>query len=510
MLQDLRTFIKIHKKAMIWNAILVCVCYLHMIFSPNVGVDTEVMISNESRLLDSWEAIGRQGLVASKMLLKLSRYNPYFGGIVFLGAFIWLGILTAFLCWSASGRDNKYPYGLFMALFSTCPVWMMQFYFSMQRAEVILGLIYAVLSVFSLCQILFYKKQMWYLIPVYLVFGVWSFCSYQGSIAFYIGLCIMFFLMDFARTYRKVQWKESLAIILKLICGFLLVFLINLAITQIFFGQGEYLMGQMGWGRRTMPEIAYGICGHIFVVLTCFGLENRSAYPFACICIAVLFIAFCRKKEIKKSLKFIFFLALAGLISAPFLLTFYMGSHPVPRSQFALQLISAFGCMFACGMWREEEKAVYVWMRKGIVAVSVLVLWFSVSTVMRFQYTDDVRYQEDVRVAGAIWEDIQKEEGAEGLPVIFVGQYVSQLNGVCMKADVYGPSFLGWDYNAENPTGATGRIIGFMKTLGINIEGTGNYREKAVLVSEYMDCYPHPGYISVQNKYVVVKLSEIE
>lgn len=512
MLQDMRSFSKTHKNAIIWNAITVCICYLHMAFSQNIGIDTEAIIVDESGLLEGWKMLGRQGLIASKMLLRLSRYNPYFGGIVFLAGFILLGVLTAFLCWRASGRDDSYPYGLFMILFSTCPVWMTQFYFSLQRAEVILGLIYAVISVFSLCQILFYKKQKSYWIPAYLVFGVWSFCSYQGSVGFYIGLCIIFFLMDFSQDYRQIQWKESAGVILKLIGGFLVVFVVNMIITQVFFGQGEYLQGMIGWGTQPVIQVIRAILGSVFAVLTCSGWINWSAYPLACLCIAVLFISFCMKREIKKSAKFVFFLALAGLLAAPFLLAIYLGSQVVPRSQFTLQLIAAFGCMFAYGMWKKEKKPYYTWLRKGIVAVSVLIVWFSISKVMRLQYTDDVRYQEDVRVAETIWEDLQKTETTERLPVIFVGKYQPYLNAASVGEDMYGLSFFGWDFSEENPTGATGRIVHFMKTLGIDIdvESSMDYREEAVMLSDDMNCYPTPGYISVQDKFIVVKLSEIE
>lgn len=512
MLQDIKKFLKNHKSAVIWNAITVCICYMHMAFSQNIGLDTESMIIDENGVLEGWKTIGRQGLVASKLLLKLSRYNPYFGGIVFLAGFILLGVFLAFLCWKASGGDDGYPYGLFMILFSTCLAWMPQFYFSLQRAEVILGLIYAVISVYSLCQILFYKVWKRYWIPVYLIFGVWSFCSYQGSVAFYIGLCVIYFLMDFSHNYGQIQWKESVGAVFKLIGGFLLVFVVNMIVTQVFFGQGEYLTGLIGWGKQPVLQVIHSILGNIFAVLTCSGWMNWSAYPLACLCIAVLFIGFCRDREIKYSIKLVFFLALAGLLSAPFLLTIYLGSQVVPRSQFTLQLIAAFGCMFACGMWKKEKKAYAVWMQRGVIVVSAIIVWVSVGKIMLLQYTDDIRYQEDVRVAEVIWKDLKETEAAGKLPVIFVGKYQPCLNAVSWRDDMYGLSFFAWDYSVENPTGATGRALHFMKALGIDVEigSSIDYRGDAVAASYGMNCYPAPGYISVQDEFIVVKLSEIE
>lgn len=510
MVHDVKVFVKLHKKEEILNSIIVCICYIHMAFSMNVGIDTEVMIVDGPRILGQWVKLGRQGLFMTKFLLKLSQYNPYFEGIIFLAAFILLGSSVAFFCWLTSGKDDRYPYGVFMLFFSTCPVWMPQFYFALQRAEVVLGMFYAVISVLSMIQVLFFEKKKIIWILSYLVFGVWSFCTYQGCVIFYIGLCIMFFLIDFVKDDGQKQWDQYLKIIFKLAGGFLLVFLINTAATQLFFGQAQYLQDQVGWGRLTFSQIFSNVCRHLKNLLFCRGMENRSVYPLACLGIALVWIYFLWKPGIKKSVKFIFFLALAGLLGTPFLLTFYLENIPVIRSQFAVQLIAAFACMFVCGVWRRERKQEYLWIERGITIIGIVVVWFSASTILRLQYTDDVRYQEDVSVAYRIAEDIQRTEGAEELPVIFIGRYTSRLNNATRLSETYGASLLGWDYSKEHPSGATGRIEGFMKTLGIDISVTTQHQQKAIKLAKNMECYPKPGYISVQDKFVVVKLSEID
>lgn len=509
MIEDMKRFAKIHRKGLFVNAVMVCICYLHMVFSQNVGVDTERMIMDAGPLLDSWKAIGRQGLVLSKAVWMPGGYNPYFAGIVFLAGFMLLGSLLAYLCWTMNGRDDRYPYGLFMVLFSVCPVWMPQFYFALQRMEVVLGLLYATLSVFALGRMVFNREYKICLAVTYLAFGVWSFCSYQGCVAFYIGLCIMIFLMDFVRSYQEKPWNVYALAILKLIGGFAAVYLVNAIITRVFFGQGQYLTGQILWGNAPVSDIIRNILRHVKNVLLWEGASHRSVYPVVCICLAIVCLAFCMKKHIKKSVKFVFFLALAGLLATPFLLTVYMGNAPVVRSQFALQLVSAFGCMFAYGICKKEGGKRYLWARRAMMAVSVAVIWFSVSTVARLQYTDDVRYQEDVRVASEIARDIQRTEGTKDLRVIFVGGYGARLNSAAEGNDMYGVSMLGWDYTPANPIGSTARVIDFMHTLGIEVNGTLDHQEEAVELAKEMDHYPNPGYISVQDDYVIVKLSDI-
>lgn len=528
----MRTFIKVHRKSVILNIVIVCVCYIHMAFSMNMGIDTEDMINQEGYIFDAWEGIGRQGLVLTRKLLGLTPYNPYFEGVIFLAAFSGLGILTAFFCWLSAGKNDIYPYGLFLVLFSTCPVWMEQFYFALQRAEVVLALIFTVISILCYNQFVFYKKRNPCLFFVYLVTGVWSFCSYQGCVAFYIGLCVIFVLMDFTGHYREKMWQDYGKMILKLTGGFLLIFVTNTVITRLFFGGGQYLQEQIGWGSLGVFEVVCRIGYHAAHTLFCLKTEYFSVYPLACICLVGVFIGFCRKKDVKKPVKVLLFLILAGLLLTPFLLTICMGNVPVSRSQFALQLISAFALMFACGIWRMKgrEKKKYQIMRRGVAAVSIAAVWCCLGAVFRLQYTDDLRYREDLRVAETIEQDLRHTKGAEGLPVIFVGGYTSRLNngasrGTCTlcslltrytsvlddvphRKEVYGSSFLGWDYKPENPTGAARRIVGFMKTMGMEVEGAYDKTQEALLVSQGMESYPAQGYISVQEGFVVVKISE--
>ncbi len=513
MVQDMKLFAKTHKNALLVNAVMVCICYLHMAFSQNVGIDTERIIVAEGPLLDSWKTVGRQGLLLSKMIGMPGGYNPYLSGMIFLLGFMLLGALIGFLCWTVSGRDDGYPYGLFMALFAVCPVWMPQFYFALQRAEVVLGMIYAVISVFALSRLIYDKwgKGRMVIWAVFgLAFGVWSFCTYQGCVAFYIGLCIMVFLMDFAKSYREKQWREYAWAILGLIGGFAAVYVVNMAITKIFFGQGQYLQGQIVWGQASISDIIHNILRHVKNVLFWENAVYRSVYPLVCVCLAIVWIAFCFKREYKISIKVVFTLALAGLLLTPFLLTIYMGNEPAVRSQFALQLIAAFGCMFAYGIWSRQDARKCLWGRRAVMAVCVVAIWFSVATNLRLLYTDDVRNQEDLRVAGQIAQDIQRMKGADNLPIICVGGYEARLNEASERVDMYGVSFLSWDYTPASLAGATGRVVGIMNTMGIDINGTLEYQDEAIELAKEMAHYPHNGYISVQDSYVIVKLSDIK
>lgn len=156
--KDTQEFFRMHKTALFINACVCIICYGHLVFSQNVGIDTEHVINYPGTTMQ-WESIGRQGLLYTKTLFGILEYNPYLGGVLFLGSFILLGSMIMFLCWRMSGKDGRYPYGWFGVLFSTCPVWMIQFYFSLQRAEVVMGMLYGAVSVFALCEILFFGQR---------------------------------------------------------------------------------------------------------------------------------------------------------------------------------------------------------------------------------------------------------------------------------------------------------------------------------------------------------------
>ena len=50
MLQEMELFLKTHKKAALLNVIAVCICYFHMAFSENIGIDTEALMINEPNI----------------------------------------------------------------------------------------------------------------------------------------------------------------------------------------------------------------------------------------------------------------------------------------------------------------------------------------------------------------------------------------------------------------------------------------------------------------------------
>lgn len=492
-----KQFIITHKRDLFLNAILCLLCYGHIIFSQTVQIDTEHVI-NHPGVSMQWETIGRMGLLYTKKLLGLLEYNPYMAGAVFVGGFILLGSMVMFFCWHFSNENENYPYAFLGMLFSTCPVWMTQFYFGLQRAEVVFGMIYATISVFCLCEILFMKHRQIYWYILYVFFGIWSFASYQGCVTFYITLCITAYLLDILKDADK-SWGEYLKNIIGLIAGLGIVYIFYNFIVRWKMVNSYYMSELIMWGKIPIQESLARIIDYMKCMLNWYTANYISAYPLGCVCLMILFIIFC---VTKKKNCIMLFLGMFGLMLSPFLMSIYIGDRAVDRTQFAQPLVSAVACVLLWGYISKDNKL--VWIKRFSMLVSVAIIWISVSTIFRVEYTEDIRYQEDRMVAENIANDLYEIDGAKDLPVVFIGTREIELNNACLQYDMYGMSYFQWDY------GTTWRILGFMETMGIHLEDGSKYRKKAVKVSRDMNSYPENGYIAVQDKYVVVKLSDVD
>lgn len=497
-------FVRRHKTALIVNAVICVICYGHMAFSQNVGIDTEHVI-NHPGVSMQWETVGRQGLLYTKNLFGVINYNPYLNGILFLAGFILLGSMVSFLFYTASGKNDKYPYGFCAVLFSTCPVWMMQFYFALQRAEVVLGMIYGVISVFALYQIVFLNQRKIYWFLICLLLGMWCFSSYQACAFLYISLCIICYLLDFFREPERktiVYFKNITGLIL----GFGIVYIAYTLAVRPTLSNGWYIKGQMKWGVWPLSQNLALIFDHVKCLLNWYRPDNVSAYPLAIICIFLLFCLYVFKQ--RKNC-FPLFLGLAGLLIAPFLMSIYIGNKALGRSQSALPVVAAAACMLFWGYCSNWEDKKLLWAKRGSMLAGAVMVWAGMAVILAFQYTDDIRYRDDVTTARMIASDLYQTKGYKELPVVFVGEKDAELNGACLEADLYGYSFFKWDYSDGNPTGATWRILGFMNTLGIELEDGSRFAEKALKKAESMPYYPQKGYISVEDKYIIIKLSEV-
>lgn len=522
---DLRDYFRRHGALVLLSMVTAFLSFGFFVFSDSIRIDTEELINTPGTTL-GWLTIGRYGLVFLKRLLGLSTHHVFYSGILFFIFFIAGANLIAFLFYHFSGKDERYPYWVFIVLYCTSSIWCYQIYFSLQQAEVACAMfLIGLASLLSMraCFITFGKGSFFRLLlsGVCLVIG---FGVYQALVTYYIVVCIAVFLVLLWKQYEGnafilpddgVRKKENISVLRGV--GMLLVhFAVSYGIysgiaNTWFMAAGNYLTDQKGWGRIPAVQCVKNIIKTIARVVFWRGSEYFSFYTVGAVLSLFAVVVIFRKYWSKDKLRCILnAAAMLGLLISPFLMTIYMGEFLVIRTQFALPVAAAFLGMYGAG-WMPEK-------RKGGKIGSVCSLLVFVTMVvqagfcLQLAYTDQVRYEKDAALTEEIVTQLKNVCGGEmpQMPVIFVGVRECEPEYGTTKTEMYGWSFYEWDCSKENPTGATHRIAGFIRAyegIAVSEDSTEEmHREAAALAREMAD-FPKEDSVRRTEDFIVVRLS---
>lgn len=355
----------------------------------------------------------------------------------------------------------------------------------------------------------------------------------------------------------EVQAEKSRGIwrgILFLMVHFGVVYAAYRAYVKYFMVSSDYMESQMGWGRLAFLDCVKNILRTAKNVLIGYGPRNFSFYGCGVLLLIVALLVLWkgrredgeeryRRGKRHGGERLLLCLGIAGILAAPFLMTIYMGEMLVTRSQFALPVAAAFLGMYGVGVLENAQKksgakksggetrdagtddaGIYAAKQSGgrmpgrLLLVGKLCVVITIVLQMgydlRLTYTDTVRFREDAAVTEALLEELQSACGGKlpGQSVIFVGYRKPELGEICRRTEMYGWSFYEWDYSADNPTGATHRIAGFVKAYtGRTLDegATEEQRQAAVELAQTMPDFPADGSVRVTDDFVVVRLSQV-
>ncbi len=154
-----------------------------------------------------------------------------------------------------------------------------------------------------------------------------------------------------------------------------------------------------------------------------------------------------------------------------------------------------------------------VYKRKILVAFSLLfsfiIGWSQMMMTERMIYTDEIRSQEDIRLASAIEERIGRASSAEK-PVAIIGSYQNRLNASCIRGEMIGLSMFSMSTEVEpHYFWSSDRALQMLKVLGFSFESASQEqmleaRKQAMI----MPVWPAEGSIADAGDYIIVKLSE--
>lgn len=502
---ELKKYIMENKSMLALGIFALLTIYGRGLLVLNARVDTEQLINNPNGTYN-WLEIGRQGGVFTRLLIEQLNFNPYFATLSsFIILIISMIILSYFFDYIGQS-SSAISVSIFL-MFMVYPIWVEQFYFTMMVLEISVAMMLTIVSVYMCFWSIINKNTFIKLLSI--VPMIWAFSTYQSFMILYIALCIfsfMIFYKDINRFKDEHEFNPSpLKLIFELIILFFCAAAINTIITKIFFSGGSgYLTNQIRWGVDPLTQCIRNILSHIFQVICGKGIFYSLSYIVSII-FMLMSVIYSVKFMKNKLLKWLYVFAGLGLQICPFLITIYGGTIPVYRAQFVLPFVVA--CNFGFSLITFNNKK----MIKAVIIASCFVTFLSnTQIVMRMQYTDDIRFQEDMRLAEQIQERIHDVTNGDNKPIAFVGSKQSLLNASCVHGELIGKSIFAFDYEVEpHYLCSSVRIVNILNTMGFDFKNVSQEemfeaRQKAV----NLPCWPNKNSICDDGNFVIVKLSE--
>jgi hypothetical protein len=503
------------------------------LFCHSIGIDTELFMADKSGYLKWSMTIGRFGYALLSKLWYIKEFNPY---TVFFTAFCLIWFFTISWCYiiavfsKDTVRNNKLiPFAL---VFMTMPVWAEQFYFLLQAAETAL--------IISLCPYVIYFLFKGFLdhekgkIICAFILLVFMTSIYQAVVPlFCCGVFICFiFLQEHSnyepRIYRNLCLKLFITLVVSLAVYF---FIDKIIIPAVFHIEKSHYL-DTEWAKKTPIKqiilriflLGYTISiGQIHAIQKItkpimlqyartgmLGIENTNntsrllgnVFLLPIVIIFLVKVHVVMRKVIPRGRQFLYMLAGIGIPLSIMFLAVIMGNKPAARSLWTLPLAFAFMLFYLIRTYKKKAALI-------VTCLSLLIAVYQAEVTAQLLYSDQLRYNEDVRLAFDINNLItQVQPENKKIPVVLVGKYQtsSRFQANFLKGDVIGHSVFEW---AMNPSDTTECSLAFMKSLGINFDMPNeNQIEQGLKEAVSMPSYPNPSCVKRMQDYIVVRISE--
>ncbi|MDR1836816.1 MAG: glucosyltransferase domain-containing protein [Treponema sp.] len=505
------------------------------LFWYSIGIDTEQFMADKAGFLRSWLQIGRFGLVLLSKFWYIKEFNPF---TAFFTAFCLIWFFTISWCYiiaifnGNTGRNNKLvPFAL---IFMTMSVWAEQFYFLLQAAEIAL--------IIGLCPYVIYlffkgfldgEKGKILCASILLVFMT---SVYQAIVPlFCCGVFVCFVLLQEQTDYEPQVYRNlCLKLFITLVGAMVVYFFIDRVVISVFFHieKSAYVDDMNQWGRVPVRQniinillfgytitignnpLVQNIVNPIIASYARTGMRaaefiassSRVTGNILLLPVTIFFlvkITAVMRKTIPSGRKLLYMFAGIGIPLCIMLLAIIGGNHPPLRSLYALPLSFAFMLFYLITSYKKRIASV-------IACLALLTAVYQAQITAQVFYSDQIRYNEDVRLAHELNNLItQVQPDNEKLPVALIGRYqmASVFKTNFLQGEVIGHSFFEWDFPL--PSSPTGRGLAFMKSLGFNYDiPVADQLEQAHKEALLMPAYPDPGCVKRMRDFIVVRISE--
>lgn len=500
--------------------------------SEIIGIDTEDLIHIQGDFYGGWLNTGRQGLVALKWLTASLKYRPYVAGLFTLVLF-GLAVSAFFVLWDKQCSKKREQTWLSWVMGSLLviahPVITEQFYFTLQSAEICIGILLTALSLFLVSD--YDGKRQWWKLACAVLILLLTFSIYQSFVVLFIFGTVTVLLLQAVREISDVEKttaeRTTAGLLLRKMIPFLVVFLaafcLNQLVTKLFFGSSDYLAGQVLWGKFKITDNFRAIAGHMVKALTGYdSIYYHFVFGVLCVLTTVLAVILCgRSAKGKKGVVAVLLFYLAALFLTPFLMTIVCGGTPAARAQLVLPFATGFlayldGVLLVECAERKRAKQTGAEQTVATVCMAVICvvgIFGELQTTLSLYYTEEMRFEQDAYLGRELIQEIEKvtaETGETSLPVAVIGKREFSGNNACTRGEIMGKSIFDHDTEVEPQYyWSTRRVLGFLHILGADYPQVSKEEFTAVAEqSEDMPCFPVEGSVQIRDGKVVIKLSE--
>ncbi|MCR5623142.1 MAG: glucosyltransferase domain-containing protein [Treponema sp.] len=522
---DFFTYISTFRSFLAKNTYLAAFCsivalfiYGIKIFSYNISMDTELFIGYH---YTNWDSIGRYALIAFQKLISVNRLN-LFRENFFAAFFLVLATLhwCHFLQFFSGKEEGKIATTVFATSYIVSGIWVEQFYFSLQSAEVSIILFFVPAVIALHIDSLIHKNHLKLFTAILCM--AFFISVYQSIIIFYAtGLLIAFIFLS-SRIGLTV--KDGCILIAHMLLGTILYFIISKLLTVVLGVKSSSYLSKMtkpdrsyllnfikycyilGFGNNPlastlfdnfMAKIARTGEQAVFELhKQSYAISNTAFYPAAA---AYCFLIIRNKKytTIKKIL----------LVLIPFTVLIFpavCGGICLNRTQFVVPLVTAFIYFTILTNLSGNKK----------IIVAVMLLYCSYIQMQRSStlfYCDQIRFESDLNLAQNIDKEIKKTDFT-GKKVFLYGRFTPSYPYEFAYGEDIGKSMFNAD-SRHDIVDSTRRGIGFMRAVGFLYEPVEEDTDNMLEAREHaksMPHYPSEGYVEVYKNILIVKLSEEE
>jgi hypothetical protein len=220
------------------------------------------------------------------------------------------------------------------------------------------------------------------------------------------------------------------------------------------------------------------------------------------------------RKTISRGRRLLYMLAGIGIPLCIILLAVAGGNLPSMRTHYALPLATAFMLFFLIEKYKKKAATV-------VACLALLVAAYQAQISAQLFYSDQMRYNEDVRLAYEFNNLIIREQpGNRKLPVALAGHYHvgSRFHANFLDGDIelignyafgVGGSIHQLIRGGTPINQSTYGALKFMKSLGINYDMPNDSQlEQALKEAATIPPYPDPGCVKRTRDFIVVRVSE--